>query len=133
MATAVQVPISTLAVVCDCRRPAIGLCAWPMQKPTQIKVSALDVGDVICFSREPRYRAEILKIDWDGSRELRVAVRFIGRRAGSSVVFRWPVSSHTHILRSAPCNDPVCDLHAREVAEGRVYCSAHWNAWLEIS
>lgn len=139
MGAVLQIPISTLDL-CECRRPAIGRCAWLMEKPTPISVAELRTGDILVHPRHGR-RMEVTSIEqaltssgvpYEGL--LRVAARKCANgRAPLLKGYLWRVEGTILAVRSGPCNESVCERHAREVAEGRVYCAAHWNAWRDVA
>jgi hypothetical protein len=102
-----------------------------MEKPTDVRVDELRVDDVLVHPRHGR-RLRIFDIVAPGVGLLEILAED-GNPKLLTTKYLWPVNGRTLALRPGRCDEPVCELHAREVSEDRFYCRAHWNAWKDVT
>lgn len=112
-----------------CGEPGETLCDWPVERMELIPGHKLRKGDralVLCGLYEVIFcQADISK----DALYLGLVLEKTG--AVSTVEFR--LSGEYQVRRTATCDAPCCEAHAREVGDDRHYCADHWRAWEEIS
>jgi hypothetical protein len=127
------------AGVCFCGAAAIHVCRWPVERFTREEVRTLRPGDEIraqvTFGEEERYRWKVHAIEPAPAGQVCVhyAVTEIGK---AYALKRSQVVAPDVVLlvkTRGTCDSPVCERHARELADDRGLCADHWNAWESVA
>lgn len=104
---------------CACGNEALHRCGWKLPKDFIIAAGELRVGDRIQYGIA-YFRVE--HIHWPPTGLGTVRIASVGVRPADP---KHPAT----VRRLGTCDAPCCDFCAREVAEGRHICRAHWDAW----
>lgn len=119
-----------------CTAQAFILCDWRMEdKPARKASVTAQVGD-IWITQKKHLRALILEIENLDGRHQPTNGTFYVRRFWVKIPGHPEPYPYVRVngdsfdsLQSGVCGALVCDLHAREAAEDRHYCAAHWDSW----
>lgn len=117
-----------------CPAPAEGSCFWPVPKYIEAEAQELQPGEFLQShpSHEERFQARVLEVSPVRNGMIRLHLRLSKPEATRQTLDRrFEVNGFMRVmvLREAPCENLACEAHLMERGEGRVLCSAHWNAW----
>ncbi len=141
----IQIPGGGTAIVCGLKRkkkercafcgsPANRLCDWKTEKPKEIPVSDLAMGDVI-ETHQKKYHLPVKVVARLNMRNIQSGVvadvtmyglRFPDERCFLYYGMPW---TRVKVLRPGTCDKPCCETCSRSVGEDRDYCRDHWRSW----
>ena len=116
-----------------CSSPCIGKCSWPVERFVVDEAENIRPGDMVRRFIEKRTtanRATVQEIATAGPSLLKITLRVSApKKPARFKEITANVFSRLRVLRTVPCEAPVCEGHTREVGPGRLYCKDHWMAW----
>lgn len=112
-------------MTCKCGEPALYTCSWKLRKPFMIWAKDLKEGDQMQIPKKIGYSGVNQIEDGITIGFLHVWLEF-DPHAKPYILNR---SEPVMVRRNGACEAPCCVNCAREVAENRHYCRAHWDAW----
>jgi hypothetical protein len=140
----VQIPGGPVAIVCGLRRkkaaackfcgqPSSKLCDWKCERFELVPYRDVKVGDTVRRAVDSnRPNATVMSIEGSpDSATLRFTIE-IHSRPPRLKTFDVGIGSRCRVLRPGTCDNPICELHSRNVDEYVDYCMDHWHSWKEI-
>jgi hypothetical protein len=108
-----------------CGAPSVALCDWPVEREEYRAAGKLVAGDEINFMG----RRTVVKVDLFPEVGLvEITWRWNGQKERPySIDDSRPVA--VFVPGAATCDNPVCDLHRRNLDDERDHCRDHWTAW----
>ena len=126
-----------------CKARGEFLCDWPVKRPVHRLAHDIRHGDLVhpwYFGQDGSPIWRIIEIEARGA-ILLFTKKLVSRgdinRKSPLVpdIDTWYRHQDAEVWRLEPatCDAPICEMHAREVADDRHYCADHWNAWMEVN
>lgn len=112
-----------------CGAPSVALCDWPVERRELRKAYTLKPGETILFLGS---RRELVAVEESMNQMIGLAVELTWTYKGKNQQpYLVSVSHPIDVLipGAATCDNPVCDLHRRNLDEERDHCREHWTAW----
>lgn len=113
-----------------CGAPSVALCDWPVERTRRHEKRAdeIAVGDEVhCGGQSLTVVTTERAYSGQG-----VYLAFKGR-LGQPALFLTAQKLGVFVTGSSTCDNPVCDLHRRNLDEERDHCREHWTAWEAVA
>lgn len=121
--------LCSLAKPCTvCGTPSVALCDWPVEREEWRTAEEITIGDEITMYGKRREIVEKLQINDAVMLRWRTDAT-LGR--GFTIHATHPIS--VLVPGKATCDNPVCDLHRRNLDDERDHCREHWDAWEKVA